>query len=785
MSNERVVLDSDRTARGIPGGVRRPAPHAGPAPHACVSVLIVLVILLGSTPRAGLAGESDHRAAVDFFEKSVRPVLIASCQKCHGPQKQSSELRLDSREAILKGGSSGPAIVPGKPDESLLVQAVAHSHDELKMPPKVKLPAPDVAALRRGVEMGAPWGDSSTLATAAAAAVKTASDSGAGHWAFAALRAVAPPTVKNREWVRSPVDSFVLARLEREGIAPSAAADRRTLIRRATLDLLGIPPTAAEFAAFAADSAPDAFARVVDRLLASPQYGERWGRHWLDVARYADTKGYVFTEERKYPFAYTYRDYVIRSFNNDLPFNRFLLQQIAADQLDLQGDPGPLAAMGFLTVGRRFLKDINEIIDDRIDLIGRGLLGLTVGCARCHDHKYDPIPSADYYSLYGVFASSIEPAENDLPPIRLAGAGNVAAPANPQPRTGKEKPRKEAARKDGKKDPAGPVVPRAMVLRDAPTPVDPHIFVRGNPGRPGKPVPRQFLKVLAGPERKPFATGSGRLELARAIVDPANPLTPRVLVNRVWQWHFGQALVTTPSDFGLRSDPPSHPDLLDDLARSFLDSGWSIKALHRRIMLSSTYQQSSELRPDCLERDPQNRWLWRYNRQRLDFEAMRDSVLAVAGTLDTTMGGPSVALQETPLPTRRTVYGFIDRQNLDGVYRTFDFAVPDATSPKRFVTTVPQQALFLMNSPFVQQQAGKLAMTVSREGDSSTNPSTNPDENQVCRLYRRVLGRSPEPSELALGAAFLNRKESAPDALSPLAQLAQVLILTNEFLFVD
>ena len=257
-----------------------------------------------------------------------------------------------------------------------------------------------------------------------------------------------------------------------------------------------------------------------------------------------------------------------------------------------------------------------------------------------------------------------------------------------------------------------------MVLRDAPTPVDPHIFVRGNPGRPGKPVPRQFLKVLAGPERKPFATGSGRLELARAIVDPANPLTARVLVNRVWQWHFGQALVTTPSDFGLRSDPPSHPDLLDDLARSFLDSGWSIKALHRRIMLSSTYQQSSELRPDCLERDPQNRLLWRYNRQRLDFEAMRDSVLAVAGTLDTTMGGPSVALQEPPLPTRRTVYGFIDRQNLDGVYRTFDFAVPDATSPKRFVTTVPQQALFLMNSPFVQQQASKLAAAVAREAGS-------------------------------------------------------------------
>jgi hypothetical protein len=745
------------------GGVRRPAPNGVPLRI----FLAVVVVFLGSVPQSTSAGEPDRRTAIDFFEKSVRPVLIESCQKCHGPQKQSSELRLDSREAILKGGLSGPAVVPGKPDESLLVQAVAHSHDELKMPPKGKLSATAVTALRQWVQMGAPWGDSSASATA--------TDSGHGHWAFAPLRPIAAPTVKNGAWVRSPVDAFVLARLEKEGIAPSAPADRRTLIRRATLDLLGVPPTAAEIDAFAADPAADAFARVVERLLASPFYGERWGRHWLDVARYADTKGYVFTAERKYPFAYTYRDYVIRAFNADMPFNRFVLQQIAADQLDLGGDPGPLAAMGFLTVGRRFLNDQNEIIDDRIDLIGRGLLGLTIGCARCHDHKYDPIPSADYYSLYGVFASSVEPAEKDLPPIRLAGAGDADAKAKKEPKN--EATKGAVAKKGEKRHAVGPVLPRAMVMRDAPKPVDPHIFVRGNPGRPGKAVPRQFLEVLAGPERKPFAQGSGRLELARAIVDPTNPLSARVLVNRVWQWHFGQALVTTPSDFGLRSDPPSHPELLDDLARSFLDSGWSIKALHRRIMLSSTYQQSSDLRPDCLERDPRNRLLWRFNRQRLDFEAMRDSVLAVAGTLDPTAGGPSVALLEPPFPPRRTVYGFIDRQNLDGVYRTFDFAVPDATNPKRFVTTVPQQALFLMNSPFVQDQARKLAAAVERE--------SSPQENQVRQLYRRVLGRSPEPPELALGAAFLNRKEPAADALSPLAQLAQVLILTNEFLFVD
>ncbi len=495
---------------------------------------------------------------------------------------------MDSREAILKGGSSGPAIVPGKPDESLLVQAVAHTHEELKMPPKGKLADPEVAALRRWVEMGAPWADSSATATAAAARIKEAGELRSRPLGILTHKSGRTDlTSRTRTWVRSPVDVFVLARLEREGIAPSPAADRRTLIRRATIDLLGIPPTAAEIDAFVADPAPDAFARVIDRLLASPQYGERWGRHWLDVARYADTKGYVFTDERKYPFAYTYRDYVIEAFNADLPFDQFLLQQIAADQLDLHGDPGPLAAMGFLTVGRRFLKDQNEIIDDRIDLIGRGLLGLTVGCARCHDHKYDPIPSADYYSLYGVFASSIEPDDKDLPPIRLAGARgrHDTDVTKSEPKAGTAKDLKAGAKPNGKKskgkkkESVAPFPPRAMILRDAPQPVDPHIFVRGNPHSAARPFRGSFSRCWPAPSESRFKKGSGRLELARAIVDPANPLTARVLVNRVWQWHFGQGLVTTPSDFGLRSDPPSHPELLDDLARSFLESGWSIKAL--------------------------------------------------------------------------------------------------------------------------------------------------------------------------------------------------------------
>ena len=362
--------------------------------------------------------------ASEFFEARIRPILVEKCVNCHGPKKQSSSLRLDSREAILKGGDSGPAAVPSRPDESLMIQAVAHRHEDLKMPPKGKLPDAEVALLSQWVAMGAPWPSGVGKSRVAS----SGADPAAEHWAFRPMRPTAPPPVKDRSWIASPVDAFVLARLEARRIAPSAAADRRTLIRRATIDLWGIPPTPEDVEAFESDPAPDAYARLVDRLLASPRYGERWGRHWLDVARYADTKGYVFTQERRYPYAFTYRDYVIDAFNADLPYDRFIVQQVAADQLPVgQGkdkDTRPLAAMGFLTVGRRFLLDQNEIIDDRIDVVCRGLLGLTVTCARCHDHKYDPIPTDDYYSLYGVFASSVEP--EDLPMLEWPGS-EVAA----------------------------------------------------------------------------------------------------------------------------------------------------------------------------------------------------------------------------------------------------------------------------------------------------------------------------------------------------------------------
>jgi hypothetical protein len=960
----------------------------------------------GAWPRATADDTNAKKAAasafspdaIDFFESRVRPILVDHCVKCHGPKKQSSSLRLDSREAALKGGESGPAFVPAKPEESLLVQAVAQTHEELKMPPAGKLPEASVAVMRQWVALGAPW--SETSSKGAVASRTDGRDASASHWSFRPLVSPSLPTVKDRSWAEAPVDAFILARLEASGMTPSAPADKRTLIRRATIDLWGIPPTAEETAAFELDRAPDAFARLVDRLLASPRYGERWGRHWLDVARYADTKGYVFTQDRNYPYAYTYRDFVIRALNADLPYDQFVVQQLAADQLPRGDDARSLAAMGFLTVGRRFLLDQNEIIDDRIDVVSRGLLGLTVTCARCHDHKFDPIPTEDYYSLYGVFASSIEPAElpqlqkvessagladferkvsaakkvrddflaarrdelqgdltarfsvylkaaydldldgrsrrlderagvdklnarrlraligiwkrnlettpqaadpvlgawrsfaalpqNDFaakasdvfrdltkpkdpkaasihplvvravlggPPtskkelvsrylalfgeletrlkdqkLRASGAAVTSLPEpeweslrqalfgpngplamSPerarmfldQTQRGRLDRLNGAIEKVNATHPAAPA--RAMVMNDAPRLYDPHVFLRGNPGRPGPAVPRRFLRVLSDQDRKPFKNGSGRLELARAIADAKNPLTARVLVNRVWQWHFGKGLVTTPSDFGVRSDPPSHPELLDYLASHFIASGWSIKSLHRIIMLSSTYKQRSDPRPPALERDPENRLLWRFNRQRLDFEAMRDSVLAVSGALDPRLGGPATAITESPFSARRTVYGFIDRQNLDGLYRTFDFAVPDATSPRRFVTTVPQQALFLMNSPFLHEQARRLAAVVANPGQagSSANSlgSSADRADGVRRLYLRALGRPPQADELDLAIEFIERQSGANAServtgkglparngeppLTAWDQLAQVLLLTNEFMFVD
>jgi mono/diheme cytochrome c family protein len=743
----------------------------------------------GTTPAQG----------IEFFENHVRPVLVSKCQSCHGPKRQQGGLRLDSRAALLKGSDNGPVVVPGDPEKSLLVKAIRYNRD-VQMPPKSKLPDESIADLTAWIKMGSPWPEGSVKADQQPRSVGEVRRT---HWAFQPVKTLALPGVTKSDWLKTPIDEFVLAGLEAKRLTPSPPADRRTLIRRVTLDLHGLPPTPEEVADFEADRTPDAYARLIDRLLASPRYGERWGRHWLDVARYADSKGYVFQEERRYPFAYTYRDYVIRAFNEDLPYDRSILQQLAADQLPFGDDKRLLAALGYLTLGRRFLNNIHDIIDDRIDVTMRGLQAMTVGCARCHDHKFDPIPQQDYYSLYGVFASSVEP--KDLPLI--GHPDQTAALAAFEQELAKRKTEVEKYRNEHKDElakgnrkfrdglrglqkkvdqwqaasPDAP--PRAMVLIDKPSPETPHIFLRGNPRTPGPEVARQFLEVMAGAERQPFRQGSGRLELARAIADRKNPLTARVLVNRIWMHHFGAGLVRTPSDFGLRGEPPTHPQLLDWLAATFIDNGWSIKKLHRLILLSSSYQQSSSDDPRLLQMDPDNRLLARMNHRRLDFEAMRDSLIAVAGRLNPTMGGRAVELTTAPFSARRTVYGFIERQNLPGLFRTFDFASPDTSTPQRYTTTVPQQALFLMNSPFVLQQA--------RHFLERPDVAALKHEAKIKRMYQLAYGRTADADEIAVGLHFLTEASESGDAqkaalpLSAWEQYAQVLLLSNEFAFVD
>jgi hypothetical protein len=671
-----------------------------------VRAICAALVALASAMRFGapIACAQETQAAIELFEKHVRPLLVNNCLECHAA-KAEGDLRLDSREGMLSGGYSGPAVTPGDADGSLLVKAVRHASDELKMPPEGKLPEESIAPLAEWIKLGAIWPDDAAIATS-----DGAPDAWRSHWAFQPVKRPSLPDVKHRDWAQTPLDVFVLAQLEAKGLTPSAAADRRTLLRRASYDLTGLPPTAAEIEAFENDPDPRAFDRVIERLLASPHYGERWARHWLDVARYADTKGYVFTADRNYPNAYRYRDWVVQAFNRDLPYDQFLVQQIAADRLPGE-DKSRLAAMGFLTVGRRFLNNQNDIIDDRIDVLTRGTMGLTVTCARCHDHKFDPIPTEDYYSLYGVMASSVEPNE----------------PAE------------------------------YMTLADAEKPVDAHVFVRGNAGNPGAAVPRQFLKLLAGDNRQPFADGSGRLELARAIVSPDNPLTSRVIVNRVWLQYFDRPLVETPSDFGVRSQPPTHPELLDYLAATLVEDGWSLKNLTRMILRSATYQQASFDRPECRAVDSENKLLWRMNRKRLDFEGMRDALLAVSGQLSPELGGPAASLTAAPWPRRRTLYGSIDRQNLPNLFRTFDFASPDTHSPQRFQTTVPQQALYLMNSPFMGDQVRALAARVDAPAGDA--------KGRIESLYRLALGRKPFEPEMALGEAFLATEAAqAPSA---------------------
>ena len=908
-----------------------------------------LALALTSAVAARQAAQTPGQSG-DFFESRIRPILAANCFDCHTTDKKGG-LRLDSREAILEGGESGPAMVPGKPDDSLMIQAVRQIAGAPKMPyGRAKLKAEDIDALAEWVRSGAPWPASATTAANPAPVAShrpaiTAEQR--GFWSFQPLARTVVPTVRDAGWARNDVDRFVLARLEREGLRPVAPADKLTLIRRATLDLTGLPPTPEEVDAFLKDSSPTAFAKVVDRLLASPQYGEAWGRLWLDVARYGeddyrslDPKGRGYNP---YPNAYLYRDWVVRAFNDDLPYDQFVRAQLADDLVDDGSRVRNLPALGFLGLGPWYYDNgAVEIThaderNDRVDVVGRGLLGLTVACARCHDHKYDPIPTSDYYAMAGVFlnteyheyplapkavvdeykadAKKIEKKEELLddylekesdqlaetlvfqaskymqaawqvtgepkkdkarlieaekldyelfdrwlrflekPPafypylvpwqtmikrggtkaeaktladdfqatlvdVLLASKAikeeNDVIRAKALPSTKKKEranlpnefitnddfcpgcglelkslPAEQNSlwtdvfQRDLNSAPVPGQDPKPALLafsgwglerqlgadqrtliqalrddidamakalpekyayvhgvQDAATIAQPRINLRGSPYRLGDEVPRGFLTVLSGDEPRAFTQGSGRLQLADAILE--QPIAMRVIVNRIWKGHFGTGIVDTPSNFGVTGERPTNPELIDYLARYFVDHKLSIKALHREIMLSATYQLGTATVAANMEKDAGNRLYWRANERRMTAEQIRDSVLFVAGTLDTKMGGPSAPL--TPYDTRRTIYGRVSRYKLDEYLQLFDFPSASQSAEKRFSTNVPLQRLFFMNSDFMQQQAEHLAERVAAE------PT---DEARIQKAYRLIFGRAATPAEVAAGREFL------------------------------
>lgn len=969
--------------------------------------------ILKFLPSAGLAilvlptlvaAENLNPDQLKFFETKIRPILSKSCYRCHSIAEGKSKgfLTLDTKSGWQEGGESGPAIMPGDPLKSLIIKAVCYEDPDMQMPPDSKggkLPADQIADLVEWVKMGAPDPRTSSvprrdISKIADGLSEDMKDSVKTHWSYQPVVSPPIPKVSDASWCKTEVDHFILSKLEEKGMKPSAPADKRTLIRRATFDLIGLPPSPKEVLDFVNDNSPTAYEKVVDRLLASPHYGERWGRYWLDVARYADTRGEVNKDNNTLnPFAWTYRDYVIKSLNSDRPYNLFIKDQLAADLIpSSKSQPGTLAAMGFLTGGDNFQGNKNDIINDQIDVVTKGFLGTTVTCARCHDHFFDPVPTRDYYSLYGVFNSCGEPEElpvianskdkkseesyladrsalvakgyfmidkemcqmatkfnthaatfmlgmekmkggkatydaelekDGLTPddlqqamrsiqiqtITKANTGMASdmmsmnqmagtpVTTTIKPSTSKEdrKEYKKTAVKSmrstghpvlslwrelarlpvsgfaqraaesiarhtdpvnaayvnplvadafrGKKitsleaaaniyagvfrkaedayvreypswrksAPENAIFPglqnpileqvrttvfstkpflavslgdtqknlsknlqnsigsisrqlagmdlshpgsmaRANILVDSKI-KNASVFIRGEAKSPGPVVPRQFLEFIQA-DRKPFPPdSSGRLQLAEAIADNRNPLTPRVLVNRVWLHHFGEGFVSTPDDLGVMSEAPSHLELCNWLSAKFMEDGWSLKKLHKLIMTSSVYQQASDPNPDYAKNDPFNRLLWRANVRRLDFEALRDSFLAIGGKIDLTMFGHPMNIETEPYSPRRTIYGFVDRLNMAEFMKNFDMANAQLPTGRRHETIVPQQALFRMNSLLVIEQARNVI--VRPEFQKATT-----DAARIKMLYEIIYQRWPKPEEIKLAQDFLLARQS-------------------------
>jgi hypothetical protein len=789
-------------------------------------------------------------AEVEFFEKRIRPVLVQQCMDCHNQNKVKAGLYLDSREGVHKGGETGPLFVVGNPDKSLLIQAIRYTDDDLQMPPKHRLTPEQVRDFEEWVRMGAPDPRDGKVPLSPSQNLSETRK----HWSFQPVREPQPPEVKTRGWARNEIDAFLLFGMEAKGVTPSQDADPRGLLRRATYDLTGLPPTPEETRTFLADKSRDAFAKVIDRLLASHAYGERWGRHWLDVVRYADTSG--CNSDYPIPSAYRYRNYVIDSLNADKPYDQFLKEQIAGDLLPTRNEAErqeKVIATGYLANARRFGSRANEFhltIEDILDNLGKATMGLSIGCARCHDHKYDPISNRDYYALYGIFSSStfafpgteIYKRTKDFVPLtpdkeaakifwdesreaaalddrieRLKGERKAAVRA--ELAYGKQV---DAAKAEGKEVPSPPKrtlqdvetdlanaqarqkeivakadgMPKAYAVTEGEG-RDARIQKKGEPRDLGDEVPRGWLTLFGGQTLPPEEKGSGRKQLAAWLTDPANPLVARVMVNRIWQHHFGRGIVKSPNDFGIRGEPPTHPELLDWLAARFAKDGWSLKKMHKRMMLSRAYQLSTIETPDQLTNDAANDTFAHFNRRRLSAEELRDSVMAIAGTLDRNEGGPHPFPPERewtytqhkqfygdyPTP-KRTVYMMLQRIRKQAFLATWDGADTNATTAARPLSTTPLQALWAMNDGDFHEQSRHLAQRLTKEFSD--------EDARLQKAFELCLGREATDDEIAecrqYLAALQPELSGIPADQRPIAELAsfgRVLLSSNEFLYVE
>jgi mono/diheme cytochrome c family protein len=812
-------------------------------------------VLFAIAPSVVVAQTAREKALVEYFEKKVRPVLVNNCYNCHSANTNSrGGLRVDDRNGLILGGSKGPAVIPGDPEKSLLIQAVRQTHAEVKMPPKKQLGPEEIAALTKWIKDGATWPKvvvpvSITQPSAKYERLRKE------HWAWQPLHEVKAPSVKDAAWPRADLDRFILARLEEKGLKPVQTADRLTLIRRVTFDLTGLPPTLQEIDDFLQDASAQALEKVVDRLLASPAYGEKWGRHWLDIARYGESTGSA--RNLPYPHAWRYRDYVIDAFNSDKPYDQFIREQIAGDLLPASS-PGQrdeqLIATGFLALG---VRDVNQRfkvrftmdnIDEQIDTVSRSVLALTVSCARCHNHKFDPIPTTDYYALAGIFQSSdlcaglrnkmggggmdyydtalllplgsgkngdaqvafkIEQAKSSLAQARadlLALSEDLEKnPPGPEREKKLTDARKKVDKIQGElialNDPAahGPV---ALGVRDGKIIADTEVRIRGEAEQLGPTVPRGFLSVFEVPNTpKINPSQSGRLELAQWLTSPKNPLTPRVMANRVWQHLFGQGIVLSVDNFGVTGDDPSHPELLDHLANQLVRDGWSIKKLVRTVVLSQTYQLSADAVTTNLATDPANRYLWRHAPRRLEAEEIRDAMLAAAGKLDLgrPMGSPAQNLKVTEVRNdgaeakrlekealasqHRSVYLPLVRGITPQALEVFDFAEQGMVTGSRETTTVATQALYLLNDPFVRQQAKALAERMLQRKDLD-------DLGRITLAYRLTVNRPPTTNEMTRAKDYLTSYESAVPKQGPnsrivaWASFCQAILASAEFRFV-